>query len=280
MRPIVLFAWLALIAPIASLAPVEPFAPVALSAQESGGEEGEPLFTARDALWAGGFAAGTLLVAPLDIEIAEAVRDSLLQKNRWISTSAGGLRLLGFPGSVLVTGGMYAAGRLTDRPVLADMGLHSAQAILIATAITLGTKSLAGRARPYTDPQNPLNFKLGRGWRNDPYQSFPSGHTTAAFATAAAITAEVEHRWPDSELVVGTALFGAAALIGVSRLYHNVHWASDAAVGAGIGSFAGWKVVQYTHSNPDNRMDRWLLGVTISPAPGGRTARLWIAPAF
>jgi membrane-associated phospholipid phosphatase len=240
----------------------------------------EALFTARDALWAGGFAVGTILLAPLDIAVAASVQDSLLQKNAWISHSASGLRFLGFPGSVVVTGGMYAVGRLADRPVLADIGLHSAEAIMIATAITLGTKSLAGRARPVVDEGNPFNFGLGRGWRNDRYQSFPSGHTTAAFATAAVITAEVEERWPDSEVLVGTALFGAATLIGVSRLYHNVHWASDVAAGAAIGSFAGWKVVRYTHTNPDNRVDRWLLGVTLSPGPGGRTARLWVAPVF
>lgn len=269
MRLLVLFAWVAAATPIV---------PTVTAAQEGGGDAGEPLFTGKDALWAGGFAAGTLLLAPLDVEIAEAVRDSLLLENRWIANTASGLRFLGFPGSVLVTGGMYAVGRLADRPVLADMGLHSAEAIAIATAITLGTKSLAGRARPYADPAKPLNFKLGRGWRNDRYQSFPSGHTTAAFATAAAITKEVERHWPDSEIAVGTALFSAATLVGVSRLYHNVHWASDAAVGAAIGTFAGWKIVRYTHSHPKNRVDRWLLGVTISPVPGGRMARIWIAP--
>ena len=256
-----------------------PLAPAAL-AQTSPDSGGDPLFTAEDALWAGGFAIGTVLLAPVDIEVAEAVRDSLLQENQWVNRSASSFRFLGFPGSLLVTGGMYAVGRLTDRPVLADIGLHSFEAIAIGTAITLGTKSIAGRARPYADPQNPFNFGLGRGWRNDRYQSFPSGHTTAAFAVAAAITKEVEHRWPESELVVGTALFGAGALVGASRLYHNVHWASDTVVGAAIGSFAGWKVVRYTHTNPDNRVDRWLLGVTIAPSPAGRTARLWIAPAF
>jgi membrane-associated phospholipid phosphatase len=271
MRPLLLL--------LASLTIFAPTVPAPAAAQAEGGGE-EELFTGRDALWAAGFAAGTLLLAPVDVEIAEAVRDSVLQDNQWVARSAGTFRVLGFPGSVLVTGGMYAAGRLMDRPVLADLGLHSAGAIVIATAVTLGTKSLAGRARPYADPDNPLNFKLGRGWMNDPYQSFPSGHATAAFATAAAITAEVEHHWPASEVAVGSALFTAAALVGASRIYHNVHWASDTVIGAGIGTFAGWKVVRYMHTNPDNRLDRWLLGVTISPTPDGRVARLWVAPAF
>ena len=94
------------------------------------------------------------------------------------------------------------------------------------------------------------------------------------------MTAEIGERWPGSELVAGTALFGAATLVGASRLYHNVHWASDTVVGAAIGTFAGWKVVRYTHTNPDNRVDRWFLGATIAPSPAGRTVRLWLAPAF
>lgn len=253
-------------------------APHPAVAQEGGGGS-TPLFTGEDALWAGGFAAGALLLAPLDVRIALAVRDSALQQNLWVSRPAGGLRLLGVPGSMLAAGGMYAVGRLADRPALADVGLHSGGAIVIATAVTLGTKMLAGRARPYADPENPLDFGLGRGFTSDAFQSLPSGHATAAFATAAAITAEVEHHWPGAEAAVGVGLFSAAALVGVSRLYHNVHWASDTVVGAGIGTFAGWKVVRYMHGNPENRIDRWLLGVTIAPGPGGREARLWIAPA-
>src|SRR5690606_25698731 len=98
--------------------------------------------------------------------------------------------------------------------------------------------------------------------------------------TAAAVTAEVGEHWPDSELLVGSALFGAATLVGASRLYHNVHWATDVMTGAGIGTFAGWKVVRYMHSHDDNRVDRWLLGVTISPTPAGRVASFWVLPVF
>jgi membrane-associated phospholipid phosphatase len=271
MRSALLFLWLVIASPCGALPAF---------AQEDDPGSDEPLFTAVDAAWAGGFAVGTVLLAPLDIRIAQAVRDSAFQNNLWLARPAAGFRILGFPGSLLVTGGMYAAGRLADRPVLADIGLHSFEAIGVATAVTLVTKSVAGRARPYVDPENPLDFGLGRGWRNDRFQSFPSGHTTAAFAAAAAVTKEIEKRWPDAELLAGTALFGAATLVGASRLYHNVHWASDVAMGAAIGSFAGWKVVRYTHSHPDNRMDRWLLGMTISPTPQGHAARLWIVPAF
>jgi membrane-associated phospholipid phosphatase len=47
--------------------------------------------------------------------------------------------------------------------------------------------------------------------------------------------------------------------VGLSRLDHNKHWASDVAVGALIGTLTGIKVVQYTHDHPDNRLDRIML---------------------
>ena len=49
-------------------------------------------------------------------------------------------------------------------------------------------------------------------------------------------------------------------------MYNNYHWASDVTIGAAIGTFAGLKVVRYHHRvNPDNRLDRWLLNVNITP---------------
>jgi hypothetical protein len=54
-------------------------------------------------------------------------------------------------------------------------------------------------------------------------------------------------------------------------LYDNQHWASDVIVGAGIGTFAGNKVVRYAHrTNANNRLDRWLLsGSVVRDGHGG-----------
>lgn len=173
---------------------------------------------------------------------------------------------------------MYALGQALDRPALADLGLHATEAIVIAEAVTLATKSLAGRARPRMNPEDPYDFGFGRGFRDGAYRSLPSGHSTAVFATAAAVTSEVDERWEDLTPWVGGALYSAAAVVAVSRLYHNEHWASDVMLGAAIGTFAGWKVVRYTHDRPRNRVDRLLLGVSIEGAGSARAARLFLAP--
>jgi hypothetical protein len=53
---------------------------------------------------------------------------------------------------------------------------------------------------------------------------------------------------------------------GVVPLQHQ-HWLSDVVLGAGIGTFAGNKIVRYNHrSNPNNRLNRWLLSASIVPS--------------
>jgi membrane-associated phospholipid phosphatase len=64
---------------------------------------------------------------------------------------------------------------------------------------------------------------------------------------------------------IGSAMYGGATLVGLSRMYNNRHWASDVMIGGLIGTFAGLKVVKYHRTHPDNRVDRWLLGVTATP---------------
>jgi hypothetical protein len=53
--------------------------------------------------------------------------------------------------------------------------------------------------------------------------------------------------------------YGGATMVGLSRIYNNMHWASDVMAGAAIGTIVGLKVVKYTHSHPDNQIDSKLI---------------------
>jgi hypothetical protein len=63
------------------------------------------------------------------------------------------------------------------------------------------------------------SYAFLRGRKGNQYQSFPSGHTTAAFSLAAAVTAETSHwidradAWPGWKLVIGGSLAGAASML-------------------------------------------------------------------
>lgn len=222
-------------------------------------QEREPLFSGEDLLWLGGFAAGAAALAPLDVYVAREIQDSIPQANRVLRFSAGAFRILGFPGTLAITGGLYAGGLLLDGPGVAAAGLHATEAVLIAEAATFLAKGLVGRARPFLDPAAPFDVRLGRGFTHDRYQAFPSGHTSAAFATASALTTEIGYRAPAMKTWSGVVMYSAATLVGVSRMYHNAHWTTDVLVGAALGTFAGWKVVRYHHTRPDNFIDRALL---------------------
>ena len=234
----------------------------------------ETLFVSRDAWYAAGFVLGALALTPVDRTIADELQDSTRQANRFLHDSATGFRVLGRPGSLILASGMYAAGRISGHEGLADVGLHTAESLALAIVTTDLLKTIAGRARPEQDPDDPHDFELGRGFDDHQYSSFPSGHTTAAFATAAALSTEIVRLHPGRGWVK-PVLYGAASLVGVSRMYSNKHWASDVVGGAAIGAFSGWKVIRYNHSHPGNRLDRWLLSAKPRPnAQGGVTFTL------
>lgn len=114
------------------------------------------------------------------------------------------------------------------------------ESFLWAGAIELVTKPIVGRDRPSTS-NNPFTFKPGQS-----NGSFPSGHTTTAFA-AATVFAEQYPRWE-----VQVPVYTAAAAVAFSRLEANQHWGSDVVAGGLLGygvSHLLRKLYDRPHSN-------------------------------
>ena len=109
------------------------------------------------------------------------------------------------------------------------LGLGALVCSLLVTNLTL--KPLVDRVRPY---------ELIDGLRNlvtpGDRQSFPSGHTSAAFAAVLAWWPCLPKRW------MGKAALTAAVLMGLSRLYVAVHYPTDVLAGACVGAFCAWVV--------------------------------------
>jgi membrane-associated phospholipid phosphatase len=239
------------------------------------------LFTYRDLVLAGGVAAVTMLARPFDDRMAARLQDSSTQANRKLQGTATFVRTVATPGSYIIGGTMYVAGRLSKDERLADLGWHGTEALVVGELLAVIIKGTMGRQRPYVQPRNSNSYQLFRGFGgSDMYRSFPSGHATSAFAAAAAVSSETSRWWPETRRRIGPVLYTGAALTGVSRMYNNRHWASDVLVGAGIGTFAGLKVVRYHHTHPGNRLDKWLLAGSLVPTDdGGHTLRWSIMPA-
>ena len=238
------------------------------------------LFTYRDGALATGVIFAALFARRLDDHYAQRLQDSSTQANEKLHKLATFVRTTAAPGAFIIGTTMYATGRLVKNDHLASLGLHGTEALLLGEFAGGVIKGVIGRQRPYVTPQNSHSFGFLRGFAGgDQYRSFPSGHSLAAFAAAAAVSSETADWWPNTRWIIGPAMFGGATLTAVSRMYDNKHWASDVIVGAGLGTVAGLKVVRYNNAHPGNKLDKWLLSGSIIPTDnGGHTLRWSILP--
>lgn len=102
-------------------------------------------------------------------------------------------------------------------------------AIGAGAVVTQTLKYAIDRKRPaetYPDKVYPASMERGH--------SFPSGHTTVAFATATAVSLQYK-KW-----YITVPAFVWASSVGYSRIYRGVHYPSDVLAGAAIGIGSGY----------------------------------------
>jgi undecaprenyl-diphosphatase len=102
--------------------------------------------------------------------------------------------------------------------------------LLELTLVDFSLKPLIGRIRPFV-----LNPAITLLSAQPVSGSFPSGHSSTAFASAFVIF-HFDRKW-------GVAAYVLAALIALSRLYLYAHYPSDVLGGAAIGTLIGMGAV-------------------------------------
>ena len=236
-----------------------------------------PRLTRADVGLAAVFVGGTVTLMPFDERITHALRSSSVQDSPALSSAMSAFRVLGDPGALLLGLGAYGAGRLTTSEPLGDIGWHTTEAIIVSGAVSAAVKYTLGRARPYAvADSNAHDYAFWRGFRKGgAYQSLPSGHVTAAFAAAGVLAGEARRRWPKRASWIVAGAYASATLVGVSRIYHDAHWASDVMLGAGIGTVAGRVLVRAHHDDRWNGIDRWLLPSGVSRGDRGELLLRW-----
>lgn len=100
-----------------------------------------------------------------------------------------------------------------------ENGVKTTQALLLTTVSHTSLSAIVQRERP----RNRTDFLP---WPS----SFPSGHTSSAFALAGSMA--YSYGWAG-----GIPAYAAATAIALSRVKENRHWASDIVAGAFIGSY-------------------------------------------
>jgi membrane-associated phospholipid phosphatase len=160
------------------------------------------------------------------------------------------------PGAMHLSDGLRLGLTLAPLALLLDTGPRlSGGELLVMYLQTMGVTEVltgavklgVGRVRPLAynpDPRIPDDLRQSRYAR----RSFPSGHTSAAFA-GAVFTGEVYARLhPDRQSrhwVRGGGL-ALAALTGYARVRAGHHFPSDVLAGAALGALVGW-VVPWAH---------------------------------
>jgi membrane-associated phospholipid phosphatase len=124
-----------------------------------------------------------------------------------------------------------------------------------------GLSSVAGYVIEYAaGREGPNNTNDPNAWRKGGLGSFPSEHTTAAFAigTVLAESGNDDYRWARRILGYGIGIF-----TGYERLKHNQHWLSDTVAGAALGAAsAHFTMDRVYRDSQDNNL-------SLEPVPGG-----------
>ncbi len=130
-----------------------------------------------------------------------------------------------------------------------DNAIATAHDAIIAIGLANGVattslKFASGRRRP-TEYGDDYVFKPFSG-----NMSFPSGHTTQAFAAAAVISEHYDSLWAQF------ISYGLASMVGVSMVQLDSHYASDVLAGGLIGTVIGKSVAIF------NRTHKYRIGVS------------------
>jgi undecaprenyl-diphosphatase len=155
------------------------------------------------------------------MEMMESRSDGATKVFRGISNTTQ-MATIAVPAAVLV------AGLIDNNSTTLKKGLYLAESAAAATFVCYGMKYAFQRSRPYMVTPGLTKSGSGSG------PSFPSGHTSVAFATATSLTLAYP-KW-----YVAVPAYAWAASVGYSRMYLGVHYPSDVLAGAVIGAGSAW----------------------------------------
>jgi membrane-associated phospholipid phosphatase len=151
-----------------------------------------------------------------------------------------------------VTAGFLVAGQFAPGDRFKSATYDMSQAVLVNGIYTFALKNAVGRQRPHQGDR----------------LSFPSGHTSNAFAVATV--------WARHYGVKGAVpAYTLAGLVGVSRMASGKHHLSDVVAGATLGYTVGRTVTRHLGSHPRRR-----LAIGADPGPSGDGVGVGVSLSF
>ncbi len=155
------------------------------------------------------------------------------------------------PAAALILGTWAFASLIDDQAGRVE-AYTMTEAAALSTVSSMAFKYAAGRLRPNQTTR-------ADEWRSGG-SSFPSLHTSAAFAigTVLAESGSDEYRWV--RRLLGYGIAGGTAYI---RVHDNQHWLSDTVAGAAVG----FATARFTLNRREARSHQW--DVSVEPTPDG-----------
>ncbi|HEU4402620.1 MAG TPA: phosphatase PAP2 family protein [Candidatus Polarisedimenticolia bacterium] len=204
------------------------------------------------------FVVGTGLLIHRDDQIRGEAREASGPNAQRISRR---LSVLGSePIEAAGLGIFYAAARGAKSVRAVSTASTAFEAYLWSSLLTSAAKRAFGRTRPSGEADAHGFFDGG--------SIFPSGHTSRSFAIAAVLSKSYGRK-------AAFIAYPLAALIGISTIERDVHWASDVFAGAGLGLAVGHGIASRHALGEDASPDLGpRLAWRLAPAPGGAALTL------
>lgn len=193
-------------------------------------------------------------IAGLGLAFDDNVRDAIADEDDQVAEFANSN--LGPVGLGVAVLGLFVGARFADSPQFRDMTYDLGEAAVVNLAFTGLLKAATSRERPNKTDDD----------------SFPSGHTSNAFALATVLTKHYGRK-------IGPSAYIGATLVGASRLRSNAHWLTDVTVGATLGYLVGRSVV-LQNSRASDRGPEIKKRVAILPAVGPKIRALSVSMSF
>lgn len=157
----------------------------------------------------------------IDINI---LRDINVNRNKNLDPTFKSISRSAVPISIAAPIIMYSVGMIKKDSTIKKQAIFIGETFLVNAFITTALKQVVKRQRPF-DTYSDIDQAISAS-----SYSFPSGHTSTAFATATSLSMAYP-KW-----YVITPSFIWAGAVGYSRMHLGVHYPSDVFAGAILGS--------------------------------------------
>jgi membrane-associated phospholipid phosphatase len=204
----------------------------------------EPLhFSTSDWLFTAGAIGTTFLLISIDETVKNKIgRNTIksINKDFWDIPTTYGIT----PYAIAFSLSTYTIGLFLREEDIRITGRLLCESLLISGAGIMVVRYLAGRVRPYyeTGAWDFRGLQIG-----NEFQSFPSGHTSVAFALSTVLAERIDNNW------ARLAFYGMASLTAYARVINNQHFLSDVVWGALLGFGTGIYVVNKEEGRSENK---------------------------